>query len=102
MSKGLKKDVCNLNAPETLLSNIERCQRDHFLSKELQYACKFWVYHLWASHNQYLPGSELQDQVYEFLRKHLLHWLEALILIENLSYGVGMVRELESTFIVSN
>ena len=49
-------------------------------------------------------NSDLFDngQVHTFLKKHFLHWLEALSLMGNVSDGVVMVRTLESMLTVSD
>ena len=54
------------------------------LPAELQYACLYWVRHIQKGE------SQLQDdgEVHVFLQKHLLHWLEALSLMQKISDGV--------------
>ena len=98
MSVHLKKDICDLCAPgayarEVQIDRIEQC-----LPADLQYACRYWV--------QHLRGSEVQlednGKVHNFLRDHLLHWLEALSLIRETSEGVLAILSLESMVRVSD
>ncbi|KAF8244588.1 hypothetical protein K440DRAFT_471685, partial [Wilcoxina mikolae CBS 423.85] len=95
MSKHLKNDMFNLQRPGALISEM-KYGAVNILPLDFQYACRYWVHHL--------QGSDVKlhdnDQVHTFLRKHFLHWLEALSLIGKISDGVLMVRSLakESMF----
>jgi hypothetical protein len=95
MSISLKQDICCLEAPGVLVTNIESSQVEKCLPAELQYACLYWVQHLKRS------GAQLYDQVYQFLQDHLLHWLEALSWIGKTSEGILAIISLESIALVS-
>jgi hypothetical protein len=95
MSISLKQDICCLEAPGVLVTNIESSQVEKYLPAELQYACLYWVQHLKRS------GAQLYDQVYQFLQDHLLHWLEALGWIGKTSEGILAIISLESIALVS-
>jgi hypothetical protein len=95
---GLRKDICGLHAPGTLVGEVKEDQIDQCLPAELQYACRYWVQHLQRS-NATLHDDE---QVHIFLREHLLHWLEALGLMKKTSEGVLAITSLESIVTVSN
>ena len=95
MSK-LKKDICNLQHPGVLVSTIEKNEVEEFLPPEVQYACRYWACHLQRSNTALFDN----DRVYNFLRKHFLHWLEALSLIGVLFEGVHAVFTLESMLTV--
>ena len=73
MSESLKQDICGLDAPGALVVNMDSSRVERSLPTELQYACLYWIQHLQKS------GALLydNDQVYQFLQVHLLHWLEA-------------------------
>ncbi|KAI9775493.1 MAG: hypothetical protein M1816_005900, partial [Peltula sp. TS41687] len=92
MFKGLKNDICGLQSPGATVQGVTDEQRDHHLTSELKYACRYWVEHL--------PWSKISlhegDQVHQFLRKHLLHWLEVLSLMKKTSEGVLAILSLES------
>jgi hypothetical protein len=93
MSASLKQDVCGVDNPSLLVSNIERNRIQQSLLPEVQYACRYWIEHVQKS------GSQLHDngQVYYFLQEHFLHWLEALGWMENVSEGVHAIAALESS-----
>ena len=95
MSISLKQDICCLEAPGALVTNIESSQVEKCLPAELQYACLYWVQHLKRS------GAQLYNQVYQFLQDHLLHWLEALGWIGKTSEGILAIISLESIALVS-
>jgi len=98
MSKHLQKDICNLQLPGALASEVSRDRINQCLPLAVQYACCYWVKHLQQS------SIELRNngQVLEFLRNHFLHWLEALSLLGKMSDGVLAVKALESILAVSN
>jgi hypothetical protein len=96
MSEHLKLNICGLHSPGTLATEVHSDQITKCLPKELQYACRYWIEHLQRG------KTRLSDnvQVYHFLKKHFLHWLEALTLMGNISDGVIMLNVLESILTV--
>jgi hypothetical protein len=90
MSAKLKRNICNLQGPGALKSELKPSQVNESLPAHVQYACQYWVYHL-------KEGRDIicdSHQVYSFLMCHFLHWLEALSLIGRLSECVGMIDSL--------
>ena len=106
MSRHLKQDICSLERPGTLISEVDPCTLERCLPQDVRYACRYWVYHLRRSDvglRDYDNDSKsLHNLVHSFFKKHLLHWLEALSLMEILCEGVLMVRALDSMLSVSN
>lgn len=98
MSDSLREDICNLKSPGILKSEVIRQIIDDNLSAEVRYACCNWVHHLQYGENQILD----HDIIYDFLSKHLLHWLEALSLIERLHESIEMIRTLTTLIDVSS
>jgi len=92
----LKRDIYGLHAPGSLATNVESSRLEECLPAEVQYACLYWV--------QHLQRSELFDNnlVHQFLREHLLHWLEALSLMKKTSEGVLALISLDSMVAVSD
>lgn len=86
----LKEDICNLQTPARPRSDVDRQTIDSHLPPEIQYACQYWVYHLKEG------GSIISDddQVYNFLKCHFLHWLESLSLIGRLRESISMIDNL--------
>jgi hypothetical protein len=98
MSTSLKQDICGLNTPGVLVSDVESSRVQRSLSSEVQYACLYWSQHLHKS------GAQLRDddQVHHFLQEHLLHWLEALGWMQKMSEGVYSIISLESITTVAS
>ena len=97
MSKTLKRNICHLQTPGTLRSQIESTIVNRYLPPHVQYACQYWVGHLQKGS----PDPHNSTQVYDFLRDHFLHWLEALSLMGKISEAVHMIKVLGSTPAVS-
>jgi hypothetical protein len=106
LSKSLKKDLCDLRDPGTLINEA----RGKFSKSSLhciEYACSYWVYHL-SDHVADSSCAEMNrgifsdgGKVHKFLQMHLLHWLEALSLSGRLTDGVLMAQQLRSIVDVS-
>ncbi|EPE03477.1 nacht and wd40 domain protein [Ophiostoma piceae UAMH 11346] len=70
----------------------------------LRYACLFWADHLHdaadqgRAHGESLSNTKLVD---DFLRKHFLHWLESLSLLNQFSSGIASMRTLSALFPIS-
>jgi hypothetical protein len=93
----LRRDICGLHAPGTFANAVESSRIEQYLSPDLQYACCYWVQHLQRSEARLVDNC----QIYKFLEKHFLYWLEALSLIRKMSEGVLMVKVLQSMINVS-
>ena len=97
MSSSLRRDICGLQLPGSLLSDVTRSQVEQCLRPELQYACLYWIQHLQKSD----IALHDEEQVHQFLRKHLLHWLEALAWLERGSEAILALISLEGQIGVS-
>jgi hypothetical protein len=97
MSDTLKQNICGLHTLGTLAAEVDSSRVEHYIRPEIQYACFYWVQHLRRS------GTQLNDdnQVYQFLREHLLHWLEVFSLTGKTSEGVLAINSLETYIRVS-
>lgn len=97
MSTSLKQDICGLNTPGILVTDIESSRVERSLPPEVQYACLYWIQHIQKS------GAQLHDndQVHQFLQEHLFHWLEALGWMGKMPEGIHAVTSLESIAAVS-
>jgi len=102
MSRTLKRDICGLQMPGVLLSEVESDINKNPLT-HIQYACCYWISHLCLAgqqhHQLYLSDC---GKVHTFLQKHFLHWLEALSLIGEMSKGVLMITDLQSMLTVND
>jgi hypothetical protein len=97
MTTSLKQDICGMDAPGSLVADIERGQVEQYLSPEVQYACLYWIQHLQKGVSRLCDD----DQVHQFLQAHLLHWLEALSWMRKISEGIHAIASLESIALVS-
>ncbi|PZD28391.1 WD40 repeat protein [Pyrenophora tritici-repentis] len=89
---GLHQDMCSLPGPGALRSEIDEGRITSGLSPDLQYACRYWVDHLKQGQEDIIN----RDMTHLFLQKHLLHWLEAMSLIGELSRCVDLLDSLQA------
>lgn len=87
----LKENVCNQEKPGVPLSNRDYVQQ--YLPPEAQYACLYWISHSIKS------GQRLRDneEVDQFLRKHILNWIEAIGWLRKTSNAIHSLRSLEKS-----
>jgi hypothetical protein len=95
LSQTLRKDIYDLHLPGLLIDQVIPVDPDPLAP--VKYSCVYWVDHLCevdgsSSHHR----SELTDegQIFKFLKKHFLHWLEGLSLLGKISDGISMIRKL--------
>ncbi|KAK3299885.1 WD40-repeat-containing domain protein [Chaetomium fimeti] len=88
MSKMLKRDICELGSPGTLVKDVDAERVRRHIPDHLQYACLYWVQHYRSS------GLVLSDdgQVATLFREHFLHWVEAICLMGKSSEMGAMIR----------
>lgn len=91
MNTGLRRNICGLSSYATLRKDIRRHTVDCHLSADLQYSCRYWMYHLEQSEAHI---SEME--VFAFLKKHLLHWFEAMSLMGTISEAIEIIHKLQS------
>lgn len=102
MNKILRKNIYNLKDPAYLTGNdISMPHAGPDPLSPIRYSCAHWVDHL--RDKNALGRGDLGDDgiVSSFLRKHLLHWFEALSLIQHVSAGVVSIAMLEAILTVS-
>lgn len=87
MSAMLQFDICSLRDPATSMTDVEQSQTNQNIPVHLQYACRYWIYHL--QHSDVRPKDD--GEVHQFLQIHLLHWLEALSLLGKMHEGVRII-----------
>jgi hypothetical protein len=81
VSDGLRKDICQLGRPGAQREEIDKTTITKHIPPHLQYACRYWVYHLQHSGRKIRDGGFVDD----FLRRHFPHWLESLSLMGKIS-----------------
>ena len=66
LDKELRENICDMTLPYLSQKNT--------LSEAVSYACKFWIEHICLVSD---VTDDILTQIYDFLVKHLLHWMEA-------------------------
>lgn len=94
----LKEDLCDVKAPGTRRKDVSKAKIEVYLPGEVVYACCYWVKHLVASKQ----ASSDHEEIYQFLMKHLLHWMEALSWMGKASDVIHILKTLESAIDVSH
>ena len=89
---GLKRNICSLSRFGALRTEIAPLAVQANVPTELQYACQYWASHLQQGHVK----LEDQGQIHQFLKKHFLHWLEAMGAMGVVTEAVGIVNTLLS------
>lgn len=76
MHAGLRRNICGLEGLYAHANGIASTIIRSCISDDLKYSCEHWVHHLVRGDQQSF------DKVWDFIRQHLLHWLEAMSLLE--------------------
>jgi hypothetical protein len=90
-------DICEVVIPGKLVTEVGQSQIQQCLPPEVQYACLYWIQHVQKG------GVQLHDDdfVHQFLKIHVLHWLEAMSWMGKISDGIRDITLLESIVNVS-
>ena len=110
---GLRENLCDLEYPGQPRRGVDPTLINERLTPAIRYACQYWTHHAQQSvaiHDEDRKYDEdrrrflhrLEDEVHEFLRKHFLHWLEALSLINRIAEAIKYIGVLQSLKWVSN
>ena len=92
LSKTLKRNICRMKTPRTSTPEIETAVLNRILPSRVQYACQYWARHIRVG----ILTDDVVRGVYDFLRIHFLHWLEALSLMRKTSEVISLIGALES------
>ena len=97
LSKTLKKDIFgldSLNNPAISLNEVRKPNPNPL--NGIEYACFYWPRHLAIAIRQSDSEDKALKTLLQFLRKHLLHWIEAMTFFEGIPQAIGRLYELES------
>ncbi|GIZ48192.1 hypothetical protein CKM354_001126300 [Cercospora kikuchii] len=88
----LRLDMCRVVQPGTRRFELSPQQIQTHIPPDVAYACSYWPLHIMKGR------SRLRDNggVHRFLRRHLLHWLEALSWLGRISSAIGHISALLS------
>ncbi|KAL2782885.1 WD40-repeat-containing domain protein [Aspergillus keveii] len=93
LSAKLRRNIYNLKLdnPGISVSEIAPFRPNPDPLLDLRYSCTYWLDHLL----EVLPTSADQlDPILDFLREHLLHWLESLSLVSEMRHGILALKKL--------
>jgi hypothetical protein len=68
-----------------------------YIPESLRYACRFFAQHIYDSSN---PGETIADKLNLFLKSHLLHWIEAMSLLGEISRAEEPLAKLSECLVV--
>lgn len=103
MNSKLRENICCLNLPGSLVSDVQPSHISCHIPQYLQYACRYWIDHLLKADRKSLihtisGGSEYEESaglVYGLLREKLLYWLEVMAFIGEASSIISIFSQLE-------
>jgi hypothetical protein len=97
LSKTLRRDIYNLQAPGYPIAQVQQPQPDPLVAS--RYSCIYWVDHLYDSR----PNSTISHKLLQcrrdvgtFLKDKFLYWLEALSICRSISEGLVSIAKLEA------
>lgn len=96
MSKALKRNICGLESPGTLVNDLDPDWIKQCISPDLQYACLYWVEHYRQSGIRLSDGDPIND----FFMKYFLCWLEAINLMGKSAEMGAIIRLYHSLLMV--
>ncbi|KAJ5885241.1 hypothetical protein N7495_009751 [Penicillium taxi] len=97
MSQNLQKNICRLPSDGAQHADIDYRTINHYISPELQYACRYWAHHLVQSKNLHAMIHE----AYLFLQNHFLHRMEAMSILGLIAEVLGIIHLLQSAIYMS-
>ncbi|KAF3207215.1 hypothetical protein TWF106_000469 [Orbilia oligospora] len=92
MKKHLRKNICDLPSPDYNQKDISAGIIKRAFPQELQYACRYWVYHIIESREEVYDDGE----AHLFLQDYILEWLEATSILQICFYNIDAIIMLES------
>ena len=99
MKGKLKRNICSLD-DYAILSEVEdfSAKKRSHIGEALEYACQFWTKHLLGVPSDSPCVQEIQGAIDQFFTKHLLHWIEVLVLVGNPGSGVHAINDIEQWY----
>jgi hypothetical protein len=98
MHSTLQNDICGLGEPgaQATTSHISNSSLP-----KVAYACEYWIEHLCACPQDFNKTLSDDGKVYRFLQDHLLHWLEAMGVLQKIPEASTALQNLLSVTSVS-
>ena len=83
LDRELRENICNMTLPYL--------SRKKTLPEAISYACKFWIEHICLVSD---VTDDIVNRTYDFLVKHLLHWMEALAILNLHDHTIRSIHNL--------
>ncbi|KAH6861235.1 hypothetical protein B0T12DRAFT_452600 [Alternaria alternata] len=96
MDSTLRRDMCSLQKSGVRIQEAKSRVPDSCLP-QIAYACEYWVEHLQAGGHACSDMLVDGGKVHDFFQKHLLHWLEAMSLLQKMPEVILALQKLEAT-----
>ena len=80
LDKELRENTCNMTLPYL--------SRKNTLPEAISYACKFWIEHICLVSD---VTDDILKRIYDFLEKHLLHWMEVLAILKSHDHTIRSI-----------
>ena len=71
LDRELRENICDMTLPYLIQKRA--------LPEAISYACKFWIEHVCRISTD---DDDIFNKIYNFLDKHLLHWMEVMAILE--------------------
>ena len=84
LDKELRENICGLTLPGPV--------KEQLLPSAVSYACKFWIEHVCFISNS--TTDDILDHIHQFLRQHLLHWMEVMAILKCHDVTIRSLRNL--------
>ncbi|CAG7955472.1 unnamed protein product [Penicillium salamii] len=93
LSQQLQRNICKLPDEGFRRKDIESEYVNDYISPEMQYACRYWAFHL----TQCMDSKNSIDTALSFFEKSFLHWVEVMCLLGHVSEVLGIINLLQTT-----
>ena len=98
MEQRLRRDICNLGSvPLNEDNDLSDCRKE-CIGDALEYACQFWTKHLLKSPSSGSNAEKVQEKIDRFFTKHLLYWIEVLIIMKNLDTSIYSLNDIKQWY----
>ncbi|RII17394.1 hypothetical protein CUC08_Gglean002488 [Alternaria sp. MG1] len=101
MDSTLRRDMCRLQKPGVRIQEAKSRVQDSCLP-QIAYACEYWMEHVQAGGHACSDMLADGGKVHRFFQKHLLHWLEAMSLLQKMPEAILALQKLEVALNVSH
>ncbi|KAL6238457.1 hypothetical protein BDW75DRAFT_20823 [Aspergillus navahoensis] len=95
LSAKLRCNIYSISNPGASVSEIATLRPQPDLLFDLRYSCTYWLDHFISFTSPERPESS-DDQISDFFKQHLLHWLESLSLIGEFRHGILSLKKLSA------